>query len=93
MPIEQVQRPSTQFENLNGRLGPALDPKLFACRLNPLYSHSARQLLCMWKGLRQRGENVWLAWIESGLYKHNNSAWKGIGGVIIEMLVYVLQTR
>ena len=26
MRIERVQRASAQFENLNGRLGPALDP-------------------------------------------------------------------
>ena len=27
MQIERVQQASTQFENLNSRLGPALDPK------------------------------------------------------------------
>ena len=34
---------SAQFEHLNGRLGPPLDPKpIFICPLNPLFSHSAR---------------------------------------------------
>ena len=29
--IERVQRASAQFEKLNSRLGPALDPKLCVC--------------------------------------------------------------
>ena len=57
MRIERVQRVSAQFENLNGRLVPALDLK--SCSL----AHWARSMC-----IQQDG------------------AWKGIGGVIIEML-------
>ena len=64
MQIERVQWPSAQFENLNGHLGRALDPK--ACSLTR-WTRSIR--------IQQDG------------------AWKGIGGVIIEMLVSMPQTR
>ena len=39
MCIKQVQRAGAQFENLNGRLGPALDPK--PCSL-PCWTRSIR---------------------------------------------------
>ena len=64
MRLERVQRAGAQFENLNGRLGPALDVK--PCML-ARWTRSIR--------IQQDGE------------------WKGIGGVIIEMLVSVPQTR
>ena len=64
MRIERVQRAGVQFENLNGRLGPALDPK--PCSL-ARWTHSIRS--------------------------QQDGAWKGIGGVISEMLVSVPQTR
>ena len=44
MRIERVQWASAQFQNLNGRLGPAFGPQaVFAYPLNLLYSHSARR--------------------------------------------------
>ena len=63
MQIEQVQRASVRFENLNSCLGPALDPKLCS-------------LACWTRSIRTQ----------------QDSAWNEIGGVIIEMLVYVPQT-
>ena len=42
--IEQVQRASAQFQNLNGRLGPAFGPQaVFASLLNSPYLHSAKR--------------------------------------------------
>ena len=64
MRIERVQRASAQFENVNIRLGPALDPK--PCSLAN-WTHSIR--------IQQDG------------------TWKGIGGVITEMIVSVLLSR
>ena len=62
--IERVQRISAEFENLKGRLGPALDHK--PCSL-------AR-------------------WTRS-IRMQQDGAWKGIGGIIIGILVSMLQTR
>ena len=64
MRIEQVQWASTPFENLNGRLGPALDPE--ACSL--------------------------ASWTRA-IRIQQDGTWKGIEGVITEMLVSVPQTR
>ena len=58
--MERIQRASAQFENLNGRLRPALDPK--PC-----------SLACWTRSIRIQ----------------QDGAWKGIGGIIIEMLVSV----
>ena len=64
MRIERVQQESAWFQNLNGHLGRALDPKASSLAL---WTHS--------------------------IPIQQNSAWKEIGGVIIEMLVSMLQTR
>ena len=64
MQIERVKWASAQFENLNGRLGPALDPN--PCSLD--------------------------RWTRS-IRIQQNGAWKEVGGVIMEKIVSVLQTR
>ena len=49
MRIEQVQWASTPFENLNGRLGPALDPE--ACSLASWTRAIRIQQDGTWKGI------------------------------------------
>ena len=49
MRIEQVQRASAQFENLNGRLGPAVDPNPFS--LARWTCSISIQLNGTWKGI------------------------------------------
>ena len=62
MQIERLQRASAQFDNLNGHLGPALDPKPFSL------AHCSIRI-------------------------QQDGAWKGTGGVIIDMLVSVPETH